>query len=445
VTSGTRPAPTGVLEELRLAVLEGRWHEVAGWCGVIIPTVERESVLLAQLSIQATLHEHAVEALQTASHSSSGVTDRLAVNSDTASQLVRALRRNFAALDGDHRNADALLRDYAPADVFVDLCEAAIPRHVRSLGRSEQIPGVLRVLGVVRPSAEDGFAIGDAASPTTVPLAGTDELLPRGTPIEVAGTWDPGRRILHSQGIVTLAEVPDYDRASAMVEELCALAGLAAEPMQVRVVPSSKLDQSVVKRRITRRDGEWDTTLQAAEIFEDALSDSQLSLETLARVHQIVVGGATANAGQLRRTPAVIRWHGVITYRTPPVSTARAQTVSYLRTLTAELKEDYPRSHPASLAATAVASLTTSHPFTDGNGRVGRALATWLLLRSGFQRRSQATLSTFLDAHLDEHYKTLRNFPVSPWGWHQLFCDAALATFQPVALDGSGSIAALGR
>jgi hypothetical protein len=129
-----------------------------------------------------------------------------------------------------------------------------------------------------------------------------------------------------------------------MVEELCALAGLAAEPMHVRVVPSSKLDQSVVKRRIRRRDGEWDATLQAAEIFEDALSASQLSLETLARVHQIVGGGATGNAGQLRRTPAVIKWHGVITYRTPPVATARPQTLSYLHTLTAELKGGDPGS-----------------------------------------------------------------------------------------------------
>lgn len=82
------------------------------------------------------------------------------------------------------------------------------------------------------------------------------------------------------------------------------------------------------------------------------------------------------------------------------------------------------------MAAEAVASLTKSHPFADGNGRVARALATWLLLRSGFQRRAEGTLCTFLDAHTDEDYSTLRNFHISPWGWHQLFYDALLMTFE---------------
>lgn len=434
VTSRTRHLQREVLEELRLAVREGRWPDVAGGCDGVVPTLQRESALLAQLAIQAILHQDASETLEKAGQSNFAVKGRVAERSYNAGQLVRALRRNFAALDGDCRKAEALLRDGAPVHDSVKPFEAAIPRcAVRSLSRSAQPSGVLRVIGVVRPWAEDGFAIGDAASPATVPVAGAGEVLSRGTPVEVAGRWDAERRMLDSQGIVTLAEVPNYDRTCAIVEELCALAGLAAEPLQVRVVPSSKLDPSVVRRRIKRRAEEHDSVLQAAEIFEDALRGSQLSLETLARVHQIVVGGTTASAGKLRRTPAVIKWNGIVTYRAPPVATARKQTVSYLRNLTAELKEGDSASHPAFLAATAVAALTSSHPFIDGNGRVSRALATWLLLRSGFQRRSRASLSTFLDAHLDEHYRTLRNFHVSPWGWHQLFYDATLATFQPVA------------
>lgn len=85
---------------------------------------------------------------------------------------------------------------------------------------------------------------------------------------------------------------------------------------------------------------------------------------------------------------------GVVTYRTPPTAAARSQTSSYLRDLAAELQQSGSVRHPAVLAAEAVACLTKSHPFADGNGRVARALATWLLLRSGFQRRAEGTLST---------------------------------------------------
>ena len=70
-----------------------------------------------------------------------------------------------------------------------------------------------------------------------------------------------------------------------------------------------------------------------------------------------------------------------------------------------------------------------SYPFADGNGRVARAVAAWLLLRAGFRQRSNASLGVYLEARLDEQFFTLRNVQASPWGWHQLFHDAFLATF----------------
>jgi Fic family protein len=158
-----------------------------------------------------------------------------------------------------------------------------------------------------------------------------------------------------------------------------------------------------------------------------------LSLETLARVHELTAGRGTGRvkAGQLRQGAAVIRWSGVITYRAPPVAAARSQVSDYLGDLAAELQQGNAARHPATMAAEAVATLTSSHLFADGNGRTARALATWLLLRSGFRRRAEGTLGTFLDAHLDEHYRALRNCQASPWGWHQLFYDAVLVTFEP--------------
>ncbi len=418
------------LVELRTAVLGGRWEQVGALCASITPAADDEALLLDQVACQAALHVRADRVLGGIGHRASGLAVPSTGTEDAGCRLTRAMRRNLAALDGDRARAAALLREGLPADCSLGPRWASLPRRdVGCLNRSRQPGALLRVIGVARPSAGDGFAIGDGGSPASLPVAGAGGPVARGTPVEVAGRWDGDRRIVECQSVVTLGQVPDYARVCAAVEDLCARAGLAAEPMQVPVVASGKFDQSVRQARSTRL-GEWNAVLAAAELFEDALTSSQLSLEALAHVHEIIVGASTARAGQLRQAPAVIKWCGVITYRTPPVAEARSQTRNYLRDLAAELQDNGFVRHPAVMAAEAVASLTKSHPFADGNGRVARALATWLLLRSGFQRRADAALSTFLDSHTDEDYSTLRNFHASPWGWHQLFYDAVLATFQ---------------
>ena len=131
----------------------------------------------------------------------------------------------------------------------------------------------------------------------------------------------------------------------------------------------------------------------------------------------------------MRIKPAGIRLRGVVTFRAPPAQEARSQTFSYLRDLSTELQAPESARHPAALGAGAVARLTSSHPFADGNGRVARAVAAWLLLRAGFRQRSNASLGVYLEARLDEQFSTLRNVQANPWGWHQLFYDAVLATF----------------
>ena len=421
--------PGAALVELRTAVLGGRWEQVGALCASLTPAADDEALLLDQVACQAALHVRADRVLGGIGHRAPGLAVPSTGTEDAGCRRTRAMRRNFAALDGDRAQAAALLRECLPAGGSLGPRWASLPRcDVGCLNRSRQPGALLRVIGVARPSAGDGFAIGDGGSPASLPVAGAGGPVARGTPVEVAGRWDSDRKIFECQSFITLGHVPDYARVCAAVEDLCARVGLAAEPIQVPVVASGELDQSVRQARSTRL-GEWNAMLASAELFEEALTSSQLSLEALAHVHEIIVGASTARAGQLRQTPAVIRWCGLITYRTPPVMTARSQTSRYLRDLAAELRGGSAR-HPAALAAEAVACLTESHPFSDGNGRVARALATWLLLRSGFQRRTDGTLSTFLDAHTDEDYSTLRNFRVSPWGWHQLFYDAALATFE---------------
>lgn len=424
--------------ELRTAVIGGQWDRVGMLAAAAAPAGDQNQQLLAQVAQQALLHARAGQILGAASWtesdaSSPGQPGASGGASDPGRQLVRAVRRNFAALDGDRLLAAALVRECLSDASSSGRGVAHLPpRNPGDVVRVQPPDVLLRVVGVARPGDDDSVAVGDAGSPDVMTMYGAVRPLPRGTAVEVVGRWDASNGMFRSQSLATVDQVPDYPQVCAAVEQLCTAVGLAAEPMQVRVAPTAELDQSVARSRLERRRGEWDAVLAAGEVFEDALSAKQLTVETLAHAHALIVGAGTAGAGHLRNTPAVIRWRRVITYRAPPVQTARSQVSIFLRDLAAELGQPDTSRPSAAIAAHAIAALTTSHPFEDGNGRVARALATWLLLRSGFRQRANDTLSTYLDVRLEEHYRALRTFPVSPWAWYQLFYDAVLAAFERV-------------
>ncbi|MCJ7826421.1 Fic family protein, partial [Patescibacteria group bacterium] len=47
------------------------------------------------------------------------------------------------------------------------------------------------------------------------------------------------------------------------------------------------------------------------------------------------------------------------------------------------------------------------HPFTDGNGRVGRLLASWILQKEGYDFAGIVPFEQFLDEHRQEYYDGL--------------------------------------
>jgi Fic/DOC family len=55
---------------------------------------------------------------------------------------------------------------------------------------------------------------------------------------------------------------------------------------------------------------------------------------------------------------------------------------------------------PSVLAAESVARLTDFHPFVDGNGRVARAIATWLLVRAGHRPKNLASVLLRRGSHV---------------------------------------------
>jgi fido (protein-threonine AMPylation protein) len=416
---------------LRNAVRDGRWKSITALAGSVAPIGE-EGPLLNYLSSQALLHERAAQVLESPIVLSGDLPDLGSRQKGALWQLALAATRNYAGLEGDRNRAAAVLKQELafqrgdptrwPLARFPQL-EIELLQKTPSASSSP-----LRLIGVTRPVRGSDLAIGEVGSPIAVQLVGLHGPIARGLPIEVLGQWQGKQRIFECHAVTGLGQGPDYLTMCKKIEESCLKAGLNPEFTWIKSF-EMKLDLGVTWARRARRKGEWAAVLAASDILEEALRKAELSLEVLARVHTVVVGQAARGAGQFRRTPAVVRWRGNITYRPPGAKTARRQTQNYLNGLGSKLSTESPARHPVALAAEAVASLTSSHPFSDGNGRVARAIATWLLLRSGYHRRGENTLSSFFDEYCAEHYMALLNCHVAPWNWHQFFCDAVLTTF----------------
>jgi fido (protein-threonine AMPylation protein) len=388
-------------------------------CAHIAPTGDGREVLIAKLERQIGLHGKAAQVLYRCS-------GREHLYDEVDRPLASLVRCSIATIDGCRSDAQAALCASVSAKPL-ELRARTSWDVGDSAPRREASTTPVDLIGVMRQSSPDCFTIAEAGSLRVQRVIGGECSAPRGTPLQVTGHLRKDGA-LECASVRVLAEVPDFAAACATVTELCTLAGVPNLPKR-RLTLQSEIDPRVLQDRAKRRESEARLALRAADILEDALVKSELSLDTLARVHALSLGPTCARAGQLRERSARIRWCGVITFHAPAVDVARSQASGFLLDLSDELQASDLARHPAALGAEAIARLTSSHPFGDGNGRVARAVAAWLLLRAGFRQRPEASLGVNLETYLGEQFSTLRNVQASPWGWHQLFYDVVKAAF----------------
>ncbi|GAC1668739.1 MAG: Fic family protein [Ktedonobacteraceae bacterium] len=125
---------------------------------------------------------------------------------------------------------------------------------------------------------------------------------------------------------------------------------------------------------------EYLETTNHAEAFDflDTLISTQISLETVLKIHALVMDKIMKEAGQLRTVQVYIRG----SHHTPPpardVSLYMMQWVRWLNS------DDALRYDPITRVAIAHRGFEALHPFTDGNGRVGRLLMNLQLIQEGY-------------------------------------------------------------
>ncbi len=164
-----------------------------------------------------------------------------------------------------------------------------------------------------------------------------------------------------------------------------------------QIVARARDIQEVINyRRVMEHIGKDETK----HINEDLLKD----------LHRMTVDKLLVpeRCGQYRTTQVVVRnsLTGDVTF-TPPVATAVPQQVKEL--LEFIDKTDPETLHPVLKSGIVHYELARIHPFVDGNGRVSRALSTFILFQEGYDIRKFFSLEEYFDNDASEYYSALQS------------------------------------
>ena len=291
--------------------------------------------------------------------------------------------------------------------------------------QDSRVGHLIRVLGVARPLPGGRFGVGDPGSSDTLDAGSIEIGVPRGTPVEVSAWWDGEKRRLDRLGLVIGGMESDFAFPAPSGKSE---AGRTTE----NSLPDASRHDVRTMTEVDRRPEEAALMPRITELLEADHDRGRLSLDTLRRANEILLAGARFGiGGRLRSGPAVVWLDGSATFIPPPAGAARAGAAGFAETLARHICDGREEVGVAVLAAESVARFTELHPFADGNGRVARAVATWLLLRKGYRSKDDLTLGQFFRLYEREHYFTLRHHQADPWSWHQFFFDAVLTCFNP--------------
>jgi fido (protein-threonine AMPylation protein) len=336
--------------------------------------------------------------------------------------------RQLSGLDGRRAHARWLLRSEL-AGLRIGSARPAPIIDVAALLAQTLLPsGNFRVAGVARPSPGGRLGVGDPASGAAVEAVGVGMSVKRGAAVAVAGSWDPQHKQLVDAALIgrTLgsaaadSQIAEHSQAAQATDQL---------PCDS---PRGWLQELAHKKRqIGIRPDESARFPEVLDILEDANRRHQLSLGTLCCVHELLTHTSSGIGGKLRDGAAIVRLNGVPTFFAPPAASARHGTEVFVKVLAEYISSQSDEVPAPVLAADGIARFTDLHPFVDGNGRVARAIATWLLVRAGYRANPNLTLGDFLHYYRREHYLALRHHELDPWTWHQFFFDAVLTCFLP--------------
>ncbi len=230
-------------------------------------------------------------------------------------------------------------------------------------------------------------------------------------------------------------EKPPYritDRLLAMLEKIAALSSrIAASRLQLSL--RLKLGEEALRRNAhssTSIEGNRLSLEQVAAINEarEIHADARQTLEVsnylkavrwairqsgrnldekkLLRLHALITSGSLSKdkSGHYKtRQNYVVNGRGRIVYTPPPPS----ETPHRVRKLLEWVRES-KGVHPVIVSAVFHHQCVSIHPFSDGNGRVARAAAQWILYRRGFDPGHFFAIDDFYAKDRDRYYEKIQ-------------------------------------
>ncbi len=184
----------------------------------------------------------------------------------------------------------------------------------------------------------------------------------------------------------------------------------------------------------------WQTVLLMAGNLLDLVPVGQLVPRVLVRLNILLVPETNPVRGQLRDGPAFVRLGGAAHQVEGSEGDPEMLARQVLDWLNARLQDEAASEAGSALAREAFARLLAAHIFKDGNGRVARAVANWLLLRSGFVLRADPR--GYTRCRKEAYYGALGVYPADAAPWNAFFEDLVAACYEPPRI---GSMVAKAR
>lgn len=144
-----------------------------------------------------------------------------------------------------------------------------------------------------------------------------------------------------------------------------------------------------------------------------------LTLDVLLALHTILLPPGNPCRGRFRDSPIQIRFNGVTHWQPPTAADAIERVAGTLDRITLEVFDGLRGEPMKAAAARAWFEITDLHPFGDGNGRVARSVASWMLIRGGYALLMDPGL--YCHARRAAYFLALDSKVLDPRPWRAFF------------------------
>lgn len=132
--------------------------------------------------------------------------------------------------------------------------------------------------------------------------------------------------------------------------------------------------------------------------------------EFLKKLHRMTVERILdeKKAGQFRDTQVVVKnsQTGEVSFRPPPAGDIAGLITNLVNFINTTTPDDV---HPILKSGIVHYEFVRIHPFVDGNGRVGRALSTYILFQNNYDIRKFFSLEEYFDKDAGRYYQALQS------------------------------------